>query len=305
MENTYDLIIIGAGPAGLSASIYASRYKLNHLVLGAVTGGQMTEIYDIENYPGFPSISGQEIIAKFREHAENFGVKIKNESVVSMKKDGGLFELVTAGNTYKTKTVIMAMGAEYRRINIPGEKEFTGKGVSYCATCDAFFFRNKTVAVVGGGNSAVVVALELADVVSKVYIIYRNKLSADPSWIEKMEHNPKIEKVPETQIIEIKGEGKVEKIVLDKPFNDKTTLPIDGVFVEIGSEPGVSLANKLGVATDDGNYIKVDEGMATNIPGIFAAGDITSGSNKFRQVITACSEGAIAANGVYKLLKLK
>lgn len=305
MDTIYDLIIIGAGPSGLAASVYATRYKLNHLIFGMETGGQMKEIYSIENYPGFPKISGEELIAKFMEHIESLGTRITKESVVSIKKPSEFFEVETSRKKYQTKTLILAMGAEYRKMNIPGEKEFIGKGVSYCATCDAPFFRDKTVAVIGGGNSAAVVALELAEVAKKVYMVFKNKISADPVWMEKIETSPKIEKISQTQVIEIKGKEKVERVVLDNPYNDKTYLEIDGVFIEIGSEPGVQLAQKLGVATDDGNYIKVGEDMGTNVSGVFAAGDITAGSNKFRQVLTAASEGAIAASSAYKMLKLK
>lgn len=307
MENhIYDLIIIGAGPAGLAASIYAARYKLDHLILGMELGGQLSEVPSIENYPGFPHISGSDLVGKFMEHLENLGMNIKRESVASIKKrDDGFFEVETGNGKYVSQTLIMAMGAEYKRMNIPGEKEFTGKGVSYCATCDAPFFKDKTVAVIGGGNSAAVVALELTDYAKKVYILYRDKLSADPIWIERMRANRKIEEVPQTQIIEIKGTEKVERILLDKCFNDKTFLEVDGVFIEIGSEPGIELARKLGVETDPQNYIKVKEDMSTDVPGIFAAGDITTGSNKFRQIITAAAEGAVAAASVYRKLRIK
>ncbi len=303
----YDLIIIGAGPAGLAASIYASRYKLNHLRLGAAIGGQVNEIHNIENWPGDISVSGFNLLSRFVEHAKSLGVAPQNESIVSIKKnEENIFEITTAKNVYKTCTVIMAMGTEYRKMNVPGEKEFTGKGVSYCATCDAMFFRNKTVCVAGGGNAAVVVALNLTDFASKVYLIYRgDRFSAEPVWLDKMAANPKIEAIRNTNIIEIKGGQKVEKIILDNAYNDKTYLEVDGVFVEIGSEPGVELAQKIGVEIDEQKYIKVNADMSTNIAGVFAAGDITNGSNKFRQILTAAAEGAIAANGVYKMLKLK
>lgn len=303
----YDLIIIGAGPAGLSASIYASRYKLNHLVLGVSPGGQMGEIYEIENYPGFPSISGRELIEKFLEHSKKFGAEIRNESVVKIKKnETGLFEVETSFGIYQAQALIMAMGAVYRKMNIPGEKEYTGKGVSYCATCDAIFFKGKTVSVVGGGNSAVVVALELADFAKKVYLIHRGeKMSAEPAWLEKLNNLKNLEILKDNEVLEIKGKEKVEKIILTKPFNDKVSLSVDGVFIEVGTDPGVELAKKIGVETDEQNYIKVNADMSTNIAGIFGAGDITNGSNKFRQVLSACAEGALAAVGTYKMLKLK
>jgi len=307
MMGNYDLIIIGAGPAGLSASIYASRYKLNHLVLGVSPGGQMGEIYEIENYPGFPSISGRELIEKFLEHSKKFGAEIRNESVVKIKKnETGLFEVETSFGIYQAQALIMAMGAVYRKMNIPGEKEYTGKGVSYCATCDAIFFKGKTVSVVGGGNSAVVVALELADFAKKVYLIHRGeKMSAEPAWLEKLNNLKNLEILKDNEVLEIKGKEKVEKIILTKPFNDKVSLSVDGVFIEVGTDPGVELAKKIGMETDEQNYIKVNADMSTNIAGIFGAGDITNGSNKFRQVLSACAEGALAAVGTYKMLKLK
>ncbi|HRY82312.1 MAG TPA: FAD-dependent oxidoreductase [Candidatus Moranbacteria bacterium] len=303
----YDLIIIGAGPAGLSASIYASRYKLDHLIFGVEQGGQMNEIYDIENWPGSTKISGADLIQKFVEHVENFGVKINRESIAGIaKKEDGTFEIKSAKNIYKTRALILAMGAKARKANIPGEKEFTGRGVSYCATCDAMFFREKTVCVVGSGNSAAVVALELTDFAKKIYLITKEeKMSVEPAWLEKISVNSKIELIKGTGVIEIKGENKVEKVVLDKVYKDKNNLEVDGVFIEVGTEPGVELAQKIGVATDEQNYIRVKEDMSTNVSGVFASGDITTGSSKFRQVLTACAEGSIAANSAYKMLKLK
>lgn len=308
MENKiYDLIIIGAGPAGLSASIYASRYKLDHLIFGAEQGGQMNEIYDLENWPGEIKISGAGLIGKFVEHMENYGVKITRESIAGIaKKEDGIFEIKSAKNIYKSRAIILAMGAHYRKMNIPGEKEFTGRGVSYCATCDAMFFRDKTVCVIGGGNSATVVALELADFAKKIYLISKEQnLSAEPAWLEKISNNSKIELIKNIGVLEIKGQEKVEKVVLDKVYNDKNNLEVDGVFIEVGTEPGVELAQKIGVEIDKQSYIKVKEDMSTNVAGVFAAGDITTGSNKFRQILTACAEGSIAANSAYKMLKLK
>jgi thioredoxin reductase (NADPH) len=305
-DKIYDLIIVGSGPAGLAASIYASRYKLEHLLIGAENGGQMNEIYGIENWPGDTSVPGKDLIARFTAHAESYGTKVRREPVGGIKKtDDGLFEIETAREKYRSRALVLAMGAQYRRMNIPGEKEFIGKGVSYCATCDAMFFREKTVCVIGGGNSAAVVALELADFAKKVYLIHaEEKLSAEPLWMDKIRAEGKIE-VLKNKVLEIKGEAKVEKVILEEPIEDRTYLSLDGVFIEVGTEPGVQLARKLGVDTDDGSYIKVNADMGTNVPGVFAAGDITTGSNKFRQVLTAAAEGAIAANSAYKILKLK
>ena len=305
-EIIYDLIIIGAGPAGLAASIYASRYKLNHLIFGTTPGGQMNEIHKLENYPGVLSISGAELIARMNEQIENMEVRLTKESVSAISKENDIFTVSTTDKKYQTRAVILAMGVEYKKINIPGEKEFTGRGVSYCPTCDAFFFKNKTVCVLGGANSAASAAIELAELAEKVYVIFRrDKMTAEPLLVTKMADNPKIELVAETNVIEIVCDKKVEKVILDKARDDKTYLEVDGVFVEIGADPGVSLARGMNVAMDKDNYIVVSPDMATSIPGIFAAGDITTGSNKLRQVVTATAEGAIAAASAYKLLKLK
>ncbi|NTU67042.1 MAG: FAD-dependent oxidoreductase [Candidatus Moranbacteria bacterium] len=304
MQEILDSVIVGAGPSGLSASIYASRYKLNHVVLGSTPGGQMQSIHMLENWPGDISISGYDLISRMVDHVKHYGIEIKNEMVMSVEKNGDVFNVRTSSGLYKARTVIMAMGSEYCKLNIPGEKELVGRGVSYCATCDAMFFRNKVVSVVGGGNSAAVTALTLADHASKVYIIHRGeKLMSEAVWIDKLRNNDKIEIISGTSVIEIKGEGKVEKLVLDKPYNDKTFLETDGIFVAVGTTPGVTLAKGLGVKMDEASYIITNPDQSTNIEGIFAAGDITTGSDKFRQVITAAAEGAIAANGVHKLLK--
>lgn len=307
MEKTYDLAVIGAGPAGLTAAIYASRYKLEQAVFGVEMGGQMNEIHTIENFPGMFSLSGKEIIEKFSSHAKELGVSVINHSVSSISKsENGLWEIKTTKDTCKAQAILLAMGATYRKMNIPGEKELTGKGVSYCATCDAAFFKEKTVCVVGGGNSAAVVAIELAGFASKVFLISRDeKLVAEPYWVEKIRENEKIELITSTNVLEIKGEEKVEKVILDKPFQDKTFLAVEGVFIEIGTEPGVELANKIGVELDEKSYIKVNPDQSTNVPGVYAAGDITNGSNGFRQVLTAASEASIAVNSIYKNLKLK
>lgn len=304
-NNVFDLVIIGGGPAGLSASIYASRYKLSHVVIAAEIGGQMNEIWKIENYPGFESISGTELIQKFSEQAKSLGGEIRLGSVSDISKnEDGLWKIQAGKDGYLAKAVILAMGSVYRKMNIPGEKELTGKGVSYCATCDGMFYRGKAVAVVGGGNSAVVSALQLAQFADKIYVIYRGeKLKAEPFWLEKLSGEKKAEIITETNIIEIRGKDKLEAIVLDKEFLGSKDLGLDGLFVEIGSEPGVELAERLGVEVDEGSFIKVNPDQSTNVPGIFAAGDITTASNKFRQVLVSASEGAVAVEGAFKYLK--
>ncbi|KKU53604.1 MAG: Thioredoxin reductase [Candidatus Moranbacteria bacterium GW2011_GWE1_49_15] len=301
--NKYDLVIVGAGPAGLGASIYASRYKLGHVVLGEEIGGQVTEAWEIENYAGFESISGKELMERFRKQTENLGAKIVPSVVQKVSQKGEGFEIHTNVDNYEAKAVIFALGMKPRKMNIPGEDEFVGKGVSYCATCDAMFFRRKEVVVVGGGDAAATAAIHLSEFASKVTLLYKDELSAEPSWVEEMEKNPKIEIRCCSKVVGIKGTHKVESIIYENSGKIEE-LAVEGVFIEIGSTPGVMIAKELGVATDEQSYIVVDQTQKTNVENVYAAGDVTTGSNKFRQIITAVAEGAVAAGSVYKKLKL-
>ena len=300
-ENIYDLVIIGGGPAGLAASIYASRYKLKHLVIAKEPGGQANEAHKIENWPGTISISGFELLKKMRSHVQKLGAEIVMDSVSAVAKDADIFKITTHSSQHQARNIIFATGMEYRKLKIPGEAEFKGKGVSYCPTCDAAFFKEKTVAVIGGGNRA---ASLLAEYANKVYVIYRGgELKVDPAYLEKISSNGKVEIIYNTNIKEIKGSGAVEKIILDKSYQDKDELGVQGVFIEIGSEPGVELAQQLGIGADEQGFIKVNSDQSTNIAGIWAAGDATTGSNKMRQILTAAAEGAVAAASVYKRLQ--
>jgi thioredoxin reductase (NADPH) len=303
-KKVYDLIIIGAGPAGLTASIYASRYKIEHLVIGREPGGQANEAHKIENWPGTISISGFELLQKMRSHAEKLGAKVILDSVSSIKKRDDFFEIIAQSGQYQAKNIILALGMEYRRLGIPGEDEFKGKGVSYCPTCDAAFFKDKIVSVIGGGNAAGSAALLLAEYARQVYLIYRGeKLKMDPTYLDKISTNSKIEVIYNTNVKEIKGGEVVEKIVLDRDYQGKNELETQGVFIEIGSEPGIEIAKQVGVGVDEQGFIIVNPDQSTNIPGIYAAGDVTTGSNKMRQIITAAAEGAVAAGSVYKKIQ--
>ncbi len=314
----YDLIIIGAGPAGLAASIYASRYKLNHIVIGSEIGGQATEAWQVENYPGCEKIPGRELMEKFKKQAENLGGEIIQSAVSSVKKTGEEFEIFTeSGKSYKSQSVILALGMKPRKLNIPGEDKFTGKGVSYCATCDGAFFKNKDVAVIGGGDAAATAALQLAEFADKVYVLYiTGGLVIEPSWMEKIKNDAKIEMIECAKITEITGEparnasasvaGGQKVAGINYEFSGELkSINIQGAFIEIGSVPGVVLAKELGAETDGQDYIIVNDAQETNVEKVYAAGDATTGSNKFRQIITAAAEGAIAAGSVYKKLKLK
>jgi thioredoxin reductase (NADPH) len=302
----YDLIIIGAGPAGLGASIYASRYKLNHAIIGEEIGGQAVKASRIENWAGFESITGAELMDKFKTQAEHLGGQIFQGSVDKITKKEGYFEVMceNLGKTFETKTIIFALGMRPRKMEIPGEDNLVGKGVSYCATCDAMFFKNKNVAVIGGGDSAATAALHLAEFAEKVSLIYpESDLRIAPAWMEKINQDKKIEKIPMDCATEIVGEQKVEALKF-KCADGEKEIPAEGVFIEIGSVPGVGIAREIGVELDEQEFIKVNSNQSTNVENIYAAGDVTTGSNKFRQITTAVSEGAIASESVYKKIKM-
>lgn len=305
----FDLIIIGSGVAGMTASIYASRYKLEHLIFGETPGGQGTLAGQVENYPGYVSIPGPELMQKFVEQVKQYGVEIKQERVGVLTLQGstfkGWFEVKTDKGKYQAKTLILAMGASFRQLNISGEEKFLGRGVSYCTTCDAPLFKDKVVVIVGGGDSAVTGAIHAASFAKKVFIIHRrNEYRAEPAWVEKLRQNEKIEQVLSTQVKQISGTDKVESITLDKSHQGSEKLKVDGVFIEVGQVPSSALASQLGVELDERGYVKVNPGMATNVAGIFAAGDLAAiqGGILFRQFVTAASDGARAAASVYQFL---
>ena len=259
----------------------------------------------MDNYPGFLKISGLDLMGKFKEHAEKLGVKIVVSEIVDIGKKGKGFIVKAKDKEYEGKSVILATGSEKRKLGIPGEKELTGKGVAYCATCDAMFFKDKIVGVAGGGNSAVKSALLLTEHAKKVYLVYRKakeNMRAMPIWIKKAEKNGKIKMVFKASPKELKGKDKLESVIFEQGGKD-LEIKMDGLFVEIGTEPENALAKKLGVSLDEQGKIKVGNDMSTNVEGVFAAGDITNGSNGLEQIVTSCSEGSIAAESVYNYIK--
>ncbi len=305
MNKPLDLIILGAGPAGLSASIYASRYKMDHLVIGQTPGGLITEAHKVCNFPTESEISGEDLGAKIKDHAEKAGGQIVFKTIKSVVKvDGGFEVLVDGAEKYTAKSLIIATGTIHRHLGLAKEKEFIGHGVSYCSTCDGPFFRNKVVAVVGGGNSAMTAALHLSSIAEKVYLIVRgDKLKGEVVWQDQVIADTKIEKVFNTNVVDFIGASNLEKIKLSAPYQDQEELSINGLFIEIGSVPELSVISDLNVSLDDYGYIQVEKDMATSVPGVYAAGDVTNGSNNFRQVITACAEGAIATNSAFLYIK--
>lgn len=301
----YPLIIIGAGPAGLAASIYASRYGVKHIIVGELLGGLIAETHLIDNYPGIEDVTGFEFGQKLAHHAQKYGVEIMPSRVQKISKAGADFEIeLTGGGTISSKAVLMATGTKRRKLGIKGEEEFLGKGVSYCATCDGFFYKNKIVAVVGGSDSAASAAVYLSGICEKVYLVYRRKkLRAEDFWVNLIEKNSKIEVVYDTNIAEILGAEKVREVQLDKIYKNAETLSVDGIFIEAGSVPNIDFASRLELETDEDGYIKIKPDSSTSVPGVWAAGDTTTGSDKFRQVITACAEGAIAARSISNYFK--
>ncbi len=298
----YDLIILGAGPAGLTASIYASCFHLNHLVIGKVLGGQMILAPDIINYPGFENISGTELTQKMVSQVEKRGGKIIIDSVSKINKIEEGFELsLEKGETHQAKAIILATGMERRKLNIKGEVEYTSKGVYYCATCEKFDYLDRIVAVVGGSNSALQAGIQLSHAAKKVFIIYRGtELRGDPIYLEKIKQDPKIEVKYNTQVTEIIGDGQK---VTGLKLSTGDTLPLEQIYIEIGGVPGSALLVPLGVEVDQGGFIKVDEKLATNIPAIFAAGDIVNAGFSIEQVSTAVGLGAKAAVSAFSYLK--
>ena len=291
------MIIVGSGPAGLTAAIYAGRYLLDTLVIGELNGGTISEASEVCNFPSYKNITGLELTKKLVEHVEHLGVEIKQEIVEKIEK-GENFVIKTNNSIYRARAIILATGSKKRKLNVNGEKEFLGRGVSYCATCDATFFKDKKVAVVGGSDAALTAAILLSEYAEKTYIVYiKDKFfRAEPTWIKQVENNKKIESVFNSNIIEIKGSNKVEEIILDTGKK----LSVDGVFVEIGLIPNIELAEQLKLDLENG-HIVTDKFQRTSLPGVFAAGDVTN--NPLKQAITASAEGAIAANTAYEKIK--
>lgn len=305
MPEVYDIGIVGAGPAGLTASIYTSRYNLKTIAFGTQKGGLVTDAHEVCNFPGYPRIKGSKLGESFIKHAEKYGARIKQEKINKINKNKKYFVLGTnLGNHYNAKKLLFALGSKRRKLNLKNEEKFLGSGVSYCATCDGRFFKDKKAAVVGGANAAATAALYLADLAKQVYLIYRkSQLRCVPAWRKEVENTSNIEIIYNTNVTSLQGDTTLKAIGLDNQYQDKKILNIDGLFIEIGSIPETELTQELGVTTDPKGYIKIDKFGQTNQENIWAAGDVTTGSTKFKQVITAAAEGAIAANDIYQNIR--
>jgi thioredoxin reductase (NADPH) len=299
-----DVIIIGAGPAGLSAALYAARSDLNPLVFtGTDLGGQVSLTYSIENYPGFPEgLSGTELADLFKRNAERFGARIEFDSVTEVDLSQRPYSVKTYSNEFKTKTLIIAIGASPNKLGIPGEDEFRGKGVSYCATCDGWFFKDKKVAVVGGGDSALEEGIFLTRYASSVTIIHRrDELRAGAILQERAKKNEKISYLWNTIVTEIKGKDGLEKLSLENTLSEeKSEMEVDGLFIFIGHSPNSAMFKDQLDINKEG-YIQIDDHYRTNLPGVFAAGEIHD--SVYRQVVTSAGMGAAAAIEARKFLE--
>lgn len=295
MAKEYEVIIIGGGPAGLSAGIYTARARLSSLLIEkTMPGGLITYAEQVENYPGFPDgISGLEIGKLMQRQASKFGLETVISEVSSIEINGELRTVKTPNGDYSTRTIIIASGSEHTRLGIPGEAEFTGKGVSFCATCDGYFFQEQTVAVVGGGNAAISEAMSLTKFASKVFVIHRrDELRATRISQEKALANPKIEFRLNSVVDAIEGDNVVRKLKLRNPSSGETaTLEVNGVFIAVGFKPNTDYLKTV-LPLDKAGYVVTNEKMETAVPGIFAAGDVRA--NSIRQVVAAAGDGATA-----------
>lgn len=301
----YDTIIIGAGPAGIAAAIYAARREMKILLVGREVGGQIILSGEIENYPGFKSINNFDLITKMQEHLSSAGVELKTTEINKVEKtEGGTFVLYTNREKFEAKTIIIAMGLMPRRLAIPGEEKLHGRGVSYCANCDGPLYRGKTVAVIGGGNSALDAAEVLSKIANKVYLIHRNeKFKGFESLVDEVKARENIELVLNSEVKEIMGEKKLEKIKLINNQSKQTRdLEVNGLFVEIGRIAHTDLVGEL-VKRNEWSQVIVDEKCQTSQPGVFAAGDVTN--VEFKQITVAVGQGTIASLAAYQYLQLK
>ncbi|MHA1105923.1 MAG: NAD(P)/FAD-dependent oxidoreductase [Promethearchaeota archaeon] len=298
LEKTYDLIVLGGGPTAIACAIYAARFAMDVLMVGKVFGGLIATTDIVENYPGITSISGQGLMEMFKDHMNSLSIPYISDEIRSIENAGDFFVLHSFFQKFKAKSICIATGSERRKLGIPGEDELAGKGVSYCATCDGPFYKDKVVCVIGGSDSAAKEALFLAQNVKKVYIIYRkDEIRAEPINKKRVYENEKIEIINNTNVVDIVGKTTVNRVI----FDNGNELEIDGVFIEIGSIPNSEIAQRIGIKTNEKEEIIINRKSETNMPGIFAAGDVADAP--FKQAITGVAEGVIAAYSVFDYLK--
>lgn len=297
-KEVFDVAIIGAGIAGLAGAIYARRMNMKTIVFGTERGGTLAKTHLVENYPGYKSLSGPELMDKMLDHAKAYDPTIIMRGVIDIKKSGKLFHLSTKKDTYKAKTILFATGSKWKELGAKGEEEFKNKGVHYCASCDAPLYKGKdTAVVVGGGDSAVKESLLVAEYFNNVYVLARSTFKPEPINMQRAQANKKIHLIDGIELKEIRGDQFVTEVELTKPINNSTTLKTDAVFIEIGHIPLSDLAVKLGVKTNKKGEIIITRQARTNVPGIYAAGDV--GDLQFKQAITGVGEAVTAMYSIY------
>lgn len=306
-EKIYDLIIVGTGFAGYSAGIYASRYKMSNLIFGDVFGGQTAEAHIIGNYPGFEEITGPELMQKVQTQAKKLGTEEIFERITHIEESPEqktVTVTTVSGKQFTSKYVLLTVGMKRKKLGIKGEPELAGHGISYCATCDGFFFRNKKVVVIGGGDSATTAALFLANMASEVTLIARgDRLKGETIWIDQIKTNPKITVMLNTTVTSFEGTALLNKVIVQDKSGTTTEIEAEGAFVEIGSEPDKVFLESLGLQTAENSRVLVDKTQKTSKDRIYAAGDVTNASNEFEQLLTAGGEAAVAVNAIFEKMQ--
>ena len=300
-DTRYDVIIVGQGAAAFAAGLYSARYQIKTLIVGETFGGETATGGLIENYPGHVSIDGGELMLHMKAQVEKYEVRVVDERVESTVRHDDCFEIKAGDESYEGTAVILAVGRERRKLGLDHEEEWTGKGVSFCATCDAPLYRGKVAAVVGGGDAAVKGAVLLGKYANTVYIIYRGKefTRPEPVNLQKLKESPNVQVIFDTNVTELTGDDGLTGVGLSQVYNGSRELNLDGLFIEIGADPRIELALELGLDLNEKNEIRVDREMRTSVHGVFAAGDVTDGSGDLKQTITAAAQGAIAATAAY------
>lgn len=300
----YDLIIIGSGPSGLTAGVFAACYKLNHLIIGKQLGGQLNLATNILNYPGFTEIPGPKLVELIVTQTKARGSQIVTEEVIRIKKIVDGFDVITKNSTFQAKVLILATGTERRKLNVPGEVKYTGRGIYYCANCEPFIYENKDVVIAGGGNAGLQAAVSVVDKAKSVTLLEMGEtLRAEAVWLDKIKNNPKVTILTKSKIVSIEGDEEWIRGIAITQNGQQKNLSANALFVEIGGVPGTALVAPLGLQLTQKGFIAVDHTMQTSVPGIFAAGDIVGDGLSLEQLSTAVGLGARAAASAFFYLK--